>query len=675
MRTTLLAFTSVLLPIAAHAQQPTLFYNFEGNNLNNSGTLGGAGTASNFNGNEYIGGAPGGSTSGTGLRLDQDGAADANTGEFFNTNIGAGPAGFDAGDYTGAAWVNLDGTNGDSMVFGQGAGNLLHNGFRNANIHTGHWGNDTTSGLTVSTGNWNHYAWTQLTPATHGAGAPANAQFQYQNGYIVASSGAGLLANGSNVTIGSSGNGGGLVGTLDDVAAWDAPLRPNQVQYLAAGGSPLTLPAATGYLPASLPGAQGTEGAFSVLRVNAIGGLNMNHIDAAVSALRPGNPAVASTVNGSVPRLNLVDPNTNASAGVFGGDIPFPGDDGGLDDNNFAIVAKAVINVPAAGNYSFQVRGDDGFAMRIGGQNWGGVSGGGGIDPLDSRTIYFAGGTGDSNTIGTMNLAPGNYSLEFVGFEGGGGASQELSVAVNGGPFTLLGSAATAIQQPGVTSAGWSVLTSAVGGTAINNIADAQADLANNPSASASNVASINYSDPETGVGGSILGDIAFPNNTGADDEDFGVIAQATLVIPFDGVYRIGFQGDDGGYLRIAGTSGWTIVENASGAGIVADSLGNPNPAGDTLWTNALTGNSRTIGEISLTAGNYPIEGLFFERGGGANWEIFGSESVGGLTAYSLLAANGAGSVALAGVTLVPEPSTFAMLLAGSGLLLRRRRK
>jgi hypothetical protein len=679
MRTTLLVFTSALLPLAAYAQQPTLYYNFEGNSLNNGGTAGGASTAVNFNGNEYVAGAPGGSTAGTGLRLDQDGGADGGNGEFFNTGVGAGAAGFDAGDYTASGWVNLDSTGGDNMVFGQAAGSLLHNGFRNGNIHTGHWGNDTTSGLSVSTGSWNHYAWTQLTPASFGAGAPANAQFQYQNGYIVASSGSGQLANGNNVTIGSSGNGGGLLGTIDDVAAWSDPLRPNQVQYLAAGGSPLTLPAATGYLPASLPGMEGTQGAFSVFRANAAGGLNMNHIDAAVSALRPGNPAVASTATGSVSRLNLVDPNTNASAGTFGGDIAFPGDNPGADDNNFAFVAKGVINVPSAGNYSFNVRGDDGFAMRIVGQTWSGVTGGGGLDPLDSRTMYFAGGTGDSNTTGTVNLAPGQYNLEFVGFEGGGGASQEITVSVNGGPSSLLGSTATSLSRPGVSAAGWSVTTSATGGTALNTIADAQADLLNNPAVSAAGVASINYTDPDPGVGaaGSIAGDIAFPNDiAGIDDEDFSVLAQATLVIPFDGVYRIGFQGDDGGYLRIQGVTGWSIVENATGAAIVSDSLGNANAAGDTLWTNALTGNSRTIGQISLTAGSYNIEGLFFERGGGANWEIFGSGVEDGLVSYALLAANGAGTTGgFAGVGLVPEPSSIAMLLAGSGFLLRRRRK
>ena len=675
MRTPLLTLSLGLLPaVVGLAQQPTLYYNFEGGTLNNLGTLGGTGTGVNLAPANFVGGAPGGASSAGGLRFTADGAADAGTGQFFNTGLGAGPIGFDQGDYTSTAWVNLDSTAGDNMVFGQTSGSLLHNGFRGSNIHTGHWGADTTSSLNVSTGSWNHYAWTQLTPTTFGPGATANAQLQYQNGYIVAMSGSGLLNNAGNVTVGSSGNGGGLLGTLDDVAAWAAPLRPNQVQYLAAGGSPLTLPAGTGVLPASLPGANGVTGAFSITQVNAPN-LGMGHIDVAVSALRPGHPMVTGTVTGTRQFLNLTDPQTNASAGSFGGDLPFVGDTG-ADDNNFAMVAKGIINVPAAGNYSFRVRGDDGFAMRIVGQTWGSVTGGGGVDPLDAQTMMFAGGTGDSNTIGTVNLAPGTYNLEMVAFEGGGGANQELSVSVNGSPYSLVGDGRNSVGRPGVTAAGWSVTTSPAGGTPITNIAEARADLLAGPNFSAAGVPSINYADPQAGSPGGVFGsDVAFGNDSAADDEDFAVIATAQLVIPFDGVYRFGFQGDDGGYLRLPGATGWTIVETAVGA-TVTDLNGVASPAGDTLWADVLTGSSRTIGEISLTAGTYPIEGFFFERGGGANWELFGAQVLPGVEpVYSLLTADGAGSIGLAGITLVPEPSSALMLAAGSSLLMRRRRR
>ncbi len=671
--------TSALWLLMQHsgAQTPTIYYNFEGGTLNNTGSLGGVGTPLNFGGDEYVTGAPGSSTPGGGLKLSADGSANDNTGEFFKTGFDAGTVGFHNNAYTASAWVNLDSVTGDNMVFGQmGPNTVLHDGFRGDKIHMGHWGNDTTSALAVSTGTWNHYAWTQLTPATFGAGAPANAQLLYQNGYIVASSGSGLLNNAAGeVVVGSSIN-GGLLGTVDDVAAYNAPLRPNQVQYLASGGSPLSLPAAQGYLPNNLPGNWGGVGTFSVTEVQTNNGLNMNHIDAAVSALRPGNPSVTTSVTGSVSRINFSDPETSNNSGSFMGDLPFLTNTGAADDR-IALVAKGTIQVPAAGNYTFRVRGDDGFALRVLGQNWGSVSGGGGVDPLNPQTMYFAGGTGDSNTSGTLSLSPGNYQLEFVGFEGGGGAWQELAVSKDGGPFSLVGDPSTAaVHRPGITSTGWTVTTSLPGGTAVNNISDARADLLNNPGASANNVASINYNDPGFGGPGSIGGDIAFPNNTAADDNDFGLLATGTLVIPATGTYRFGFQGDDGGYLRIAGVSGWSIVENVTGLAIVSDVNGTANPAGDTLWTDALTGNSRTIGEISLTAGSYPIESLFFEKGGGAYFEIFGAEYVAGTpTDYQLLMADGAATLgSLAGLNLVPEPSSGVLLLLGCGFLLRRRR-
>jgi hypothetical protein len=350
-----------------------------------------------------------------------------------------------------------------------------------------------------------------------------------------------------------------------------------------------------------------------------------------------------------------------------------------VDDDRLAFVAKGTINIPTAGTYNFTAHGDDGFGLRIRGQNWSSVSGGGGIDPRDSQTIYYAGGTGDSNTTGSVTLPAGNYQLEYVGFEGGGGANQELTVSTPGGLASLVGTPAAVVHNAGVTSAGWTVTTSAPGGTGVGNIAAARADLANFPAGSASNVTSINYSDPDNnGGGGGILGDVAFPNDiAGADDNDFSLLSTAQIVIPIAGNYRFGFRGDDGGYLRIAGVSGWSIVENATGLAQITDVNGVANPLGDTLWTDAATGNSTTVGQIALAAGTYNIEGLFFEISGGGNFEIFSSEAITGVeNGYQLLAIGGdLVTRSTAGVTLVPEPTSLAMMVLGGSFLLRRRRR
>ena len=51
--------------------------------------------------------------------------------------------------------------------------------------------------------------------------------------------------------------------------------------------------------------------------------------------------------------------------------------------------------------------------------------------------------------------------------------------------------------------------------------------------------------------------------------------------------------------------------------------------AGARIAADIPTGNSNTVGEITLTAGSYPIEVGFFERGGGAYFEVFGVENGG----------------------------------------------
>jgi len=153
------------------------------------------------------------------------------------------------------------------------------------------------------------------------------------------------------------------------------------------------------------------------------------------------------------------------------------------------------------------------------------------------------------------------------------------------------------------------------------------------------------------------------------NDEDFAGFASAKLNIPVDGIYRFGFQGDDGGYLRIPGGTFTSIVENATGNAVIDE-------GGARINCDCLTGNSRTIGEIFLTAGVHDIEALFLERGGGNYWEVFAS-GPGGLDSYALLTTGAAGVYEdFDGIQLVPEPSTALLALLGLvGLAFARRRK
>jgi hypothetical protein len=158
---------------------------------------------------------------------------------------------------------------------------------------------------------------------------------------------------------------------------------------------------------------------------------------------------------------------------------------------------------------------------------------------------------------------------------------------------------------------------------------------------------SVNFNDPQSGGPGRIPGDIPFPIDTGADDDDFLIEFSANLVIPVSGTYNLGFQGDDGAYLRIPGQTFDSISQNATGDSVIDE-------AGARLICDCLTGDSSTIGTITLSAGTYPVEGAFFERGGGAYFEVFGGQ-VG--SQQTLIEKGGARSVELPrrGVALVSK--------------------
>jgi hypothetical protein len=234
-----------------------------------------------------------------------------------------------------------------------------------------------------------------------------------------------------------------------------------------------------------------------------------------------------------------------------------------------------------------------------------------------------------------------------------------------------VGDTDTTRTQPGLTSAGWALTTSAPNGPAIGNVNDAVAQLAATGTGSGSAV--INFADPESGGTGQFGGKTAFPRNTAGDDNNFAVRGTAQLVITDADTFRFGFSGDDGGWIRIAGKTGWTIVENATGAGVVSDRFN--TGVFDALVTDVPTGNSRTVGDIFLTPGTYTIEAGFFEIGGGAYNEVFGGDASFGTLGLELLMANGGSNTALPTIFLVPEASSSALLLLGSAFLMRRRRQ
>jgi hypothetical protein len=139
--------------------------------------------------------------------------------------------------------------------------------------------------------------------------------------------------------------------------------------------------------------------------------------------------------------LDFTDPEAG-NQGQFGGNNPWPLNTPN-DDNHYAMRATATLVVHTAGTYYLGFQGDDGGYMQIdgpiGGTNtaqWSrivetlhpaiaalvpGDSGSG----LNNR-LQVQVGTGNSRTIGAIQLEPGSYTIKTLVYEGGGGSWWEV---------------------------------------------------------------------------------------------------------------------------------------------------------------------------------------------------------------------------------------------------------
>lgn len=112
----------------------------------------------------------------------------------------------------------------------------------------------------------------------------------------------------------------------------------------------------------------------------------------------------------NAPVINYLNTSSGAN---YGGDRTFPGLTIGSDRDDFVIHATATITIPAAGVWSFGVNSDDGFGLTIGGAS---------MSAPNPR--------GPTDSIQNFNFpAAGDYPLDLVYFERGGGAEVELFAA------------------------------------------------------------------------------------------------------------------------------------------------------------------------------------------------------------------------------------------------------
>ncbi len=434
----------------------------------------------------------------------------------------------------------------------------------------------------------------------------------------------------------------------------------------------------------NLPGPVGTTGAFGTRTYKNAG--TIGNLTNASDFLRTTTKSPADgdglTIDEQLPYLNHRDPQDGGGGGLIPGDLPIPGDTS-ENEANVVTVAKGRITIPTTSTYTFSYVGDDGVLLRIKGVN-------GNPDPSFKRATGF--GTfqmsnpnelfyepnGAIDTRGIIDLAAGQYDLEFVQFEGGGAFFYELTAAEGSWPnqttppggFQLVGFVAPApiVVIPGIADPGWNVETGTPNTAAYgSNIAGAELRIDNTPIGTRTSTwDTLNFTDPEGGGNGSFTPNNPFPLNTAAADDNYSMRATGILNVTVAGDYHLGFQGDDGGYMYIYGHNGTADPEissivstNVPAAAVIAVA---PNSTvNNAILADTGTGNSRTIVSVPLEVGQYRIQTLFFEGVGGSWWEVIGAKGPLDASFNIPLLAKGPGTtVNLSnGLALVEQPAVI----------------
>ena len=399
---------------------------------------------------------------------------------------------------------------------------------------------------------------------------------------------------------------------------------------------------------ARMPGQAGTASAWGSTSVSDLGG--PGNIWGALGRLYATGRRHARRWNRSLRSTSMTlrmavtkDPSLVPQA-------PRVGDTPGVADDDWVSTMKGTIQVPAGqgGAYTFNVRSDDGFALRILSQANGAaplvqhqftsmrtVEGGGSID--QDGTLIFRNGTGDSNTQGVINLAPGKYDVEFVTWDGCCGGFYEVSTAkgdfVNtfGPPanWTLLGDPTVKpgsgpFKQVARLNAAANVKNTEGFGGAV--VGDAITTFRSGPTLTGESNVNDVILIAENGVGPAPANTVSptrhhlFPN--GGGDNFFTQVTGSLKVLDTDGLagetMTFGLFADDNAALRIVGQNFTSAVGDGSTA------IGTPAGESDTwLIADFATGNTNARGLITLTEGDYNFEAFQLELGGGAGLQVW----------------------------------------------------
>jgi len=341
--------------------------------------------------------------------------------------------------------------------------------------------------------------------------------------------------------------------------------------------------------------------------------------------------ASGSVVETTSPVINFVNSGTagGGTSGLIGNNLPLPDvvmTDSLWTGENYVMLAVGNIVAPEEADYTFGFHTDDGAGLRIPDGDLVAVYGGGGVDVGNTGAVVFPGTTGDSNTRAVYHLKQGVHRLEFLYFENGGGDAGELYVAkgnftndVDTANWMLVGDPAGGKTYNVLgLSAPVSVVSSDPGGDTLATTADGLADLAAS-AGPAKTYDTVNIGDPFTNPGV-----LAFPKDVaGTDDNNYALRITGSIVVTNAGTYVLGFNSDDGGYLKLNGQTFLSIRPGADANAAIKDSGSGKT---DQVVCDCLTGDANTYATVNLAAGTYPFEALLFEQGGGSYIRLKGYE-------------------------------------------------
>ena len=359
----------------------------------------------------------------------------------------------------------------------------------------------------------------------------------------------------------------------------------------------------------------------------------------------------------ALPDINFRIPTgrpSNIFGWIFSNGVEFPGE----TINHFGMLARARLVIPRAGTYTFNVHADDVFALRLGTHPWKSVHGGGGIDPCDPATLHSLLMSSDADTRGVIELPAGEVPVEV--FYINGGAEGRLQILTAEGAHPTDGStdrwrlpghkAAATVAWPGISAAGWKVTLPAPGAerksTPGNDILTALVRVEDPAATVTAGLDAVNFHDPDGSRRTRFLNPSPFPGDPAGVQDDRVLLAEATLVIPADGLYHLGMTGDDLCAIQLAGQNWERIARDSSGTFARLD--------GDSLLCRRCDNSTshEIVGEVRLTRGEHPIRIVSWDRNGTSVVQVFAAPS--GWPAR-LLTRNGASEEPdIAGLTVLP---------------------